>query len=84
MVVLPEGDKKSRKFYSIYDKNGKVIESMIRRISWKEKPKKQKYDKVDLTQKIGLTDKPWIKSLKQKAYVIPLKISTGSKYKRKK
>jgi len=36
MVVLPEGDKKSRKFYSIYDKDGKVRNSMIRRISWKE------------------------------------------------
>ena len=80
MVVLPEGDKKSRKFYSIYDKSGKVRESMIKRISWKEESKKQKYDHFKHSDKIGLTDKPWIKSLKQKAYVIPVKIATGKKY----
>ena len=80
MVVLPEGDKKSRKFYSIYDENGKVRESMIRRINWKEDSSKQKYDRHKLSNKIGLTDKPWIRSLKQKAYVIPVKIAIGRKY----
>jgi len=34
MVVLPEAPRKERKFYSIYDKNGKPRNSMIKRLEW--------------------------------------------------
>jgi len=40
MVVLPEGTKEEKKFYSIFDKDGKPRNSMIKRIDWKEKPKR--------------------------------------------
>jgi hypothetical protein len=41
MVILPEAkNRMANKFYSIYDKNGKVRQSMIKRISWKEERKK--------------------------------------------
>jgi len=40
MVVLPEGTKAEKKFYSIFGKDGKPRNSMIKRIGWNEKPKK--------------------------------------------
>ena len=40
MVVLPEGSRKEKKFYSIYDKKGKPKKSMIGRFSWKENLRK--------------------------------------------
>ena len=41
MVILPEGTKKEKKFYSIYDDKGKVIESQINRIEWRKKDRKE-------------------------------------------
>ena len=44
MVVLPEGNRRETKFYSIYGKDGKRKTSMIGRIEWKNESKSQKFD----------------------------------------
>ena len=47
MVVLPEGNRKERKFYSIYDKDGKRKTGMIGRIEWEDKKGRRKADWKD-------------------------------------
>ena len=63
MVVLPEGSRKEKNFYSIYGKDGKPKKSMIKRFSWKENLKKQKNYEYKHVEKIGNNKKPWIKAL---------------------
>ena len=62
MVVLPEGNRKERKFYSIYGKDGKRKTGMIGRIEWEDKKGRRKADWKD-PGTIGNNSQPWIKAL---------------------
>ena len=84
MVVLPESkNRKDNKFYSIYDKKGKPKRSMIKRVEWREDLPKQKNYEYKPVAKIGSGEEPWIKALKRKNIVIPIKIGKMEKLLRK-
>jgi hypothetical protein len=75
MVILPEPkNRKDAKFYSIYQKDGKVRRSVIDRLGWNEDTKKQKNYEYKHVPKIGAGQEPWIKALKRKNVIIPIKI----------
>ncbi len=50
---------------------------MIKRLDWSENVRLQKNYEYKHVDKVGTTSKPWIKSLKQKKYIIPIKIGNG-------
>ena len=72
MIVVPHG---ATKWGSIRDKQGKIKGSEIKRIDWKEKRGKQRYD-YKYKKKVGSPEKIYIKKLveKRKADKIPIKI----------
>ena len=76
MVILPEPkDRKEAKFYSIYEKGTKKVRSsVIDRLDWKENRSKQKNFEYKHVPKIGSGEEPWIKALKRKNVIIPIKI----------